>query len=128
MNIVSNAQWSGWFKGMGAAGVVMNNVITAVMPFIIGALAIIFVYQIVKAGMALGKAEGPEQRKEAKMKIVWIAIAMLVTVVGPTIFLILMNTIGKTTKATSGTASPGPIDASPSLTSLAIKMPHLIVV
>ncbi len=107
MNIVSQDQWSGWFSGMGSAGVVMQNAITGVTPFIMAGLAIFFVYLIAKAASHLGAASSPEERREAKVKIAWVIIAIVFTIVGPTLILIFMNTVGKTTQTTAAPASGG---------------------
>ncbi len=110
MNIVSGQQWSGWFKGIGSAGVVVQNVLLVVMPILLGAIAIAYVWHVIKASIALSKAEDEEQRKEAKIKLVHLVVGIIFTLVGPTIVLVLMQTIGKTVQTTTGGggATPNP--------------------
>ena len=103
--IIDKGQWNGWFGGLGAAGVVLQNVITTIMPFIIAGLAIWMVVIIGKAGVALSGAASPEARKEARIKLAFAIVGLVIIVAGPTLVLIFMNTLGKTTQTAARTTS-----------------------
>lgn len=105
MNLVSNEQWSGWFAGLGSSGVVLQNVLTAITPWIFAALAIFFGYKAIKNGIAMSHAENPEQRLEAKKNMGWFIFGAIIAIIAPTLVLSLMNTIGKTVQTTGGSAS-----------------------
>lgn len=105
MDIVSKEQWSGWFAGLGSGGVILQNVITYISPWIIAGLVIWFVFLISKLGAALSQASGPEQRKEVKIKLGLAILGLIIFVVGPTLILIFMNTIFKTVQVKSADES-----------------------
>ncbi len=100
MNLVSQSQWSGWFAGWGSGGQIFQNVITTITPILMACFAIYFVFLIMRTAPALSSGT-PEGRKEAKIRVGWLVVAIILTISGPTLILIFMNTIGKTVQTTS---------------------------
>lgn len=107
MEIVASEEWSGWFAGLGSGGIILQNVITYITPWIIAGLVIWFVFLISKLGAALSHANGPEQRKEIKIKLGLSIFGLIIFVVGPTLILIFMNTIFKTVQVEGASDDSG---------------------
>lgn len=107
MNLISTTQYKGWFASMGQNGIVIQNVLTGILPTIIVFIIFFATYHAVKGVHMRTAADGPEQRKEANRKIAASVIGALILILIPSLLLGLMLTIGKTTQTTTQTADSG---------------------
>ena len=106
MNVTGDkGTWSGWFSGAGDMAPVVQSLVTIVGGIATTVIAILLVARAIFLGIKMAKTESPEDRKMIKGQIIWFVAGATFIVVGATITLLLMTTIGKAVK-TSSPAAP----------------------
>lgn len=125
MNIVSQTQWTGWFTGTGEGGNLVQNEINAIMPWIVGFIGIACAIAIGMCWWLMLHADGPEARKHVRTKLIWVLIAGAMLFVAPSLFLLLLNTMGKAAQVSTGQSAN--TTANPSLIThyITLEIPNL---